>query len=104
MEIINAVLVMMILGASLGLILGVSSKLLLVQLDPREEAVENLLPGLDCGLCGHPGCKGMTLALLSGKELKVSACKPSKPDQRLAIKKYLEEHPGPDGKTLHVEA
>lgn len=104
MEIINAVLVMMVLGAVLGLVLGVSSKLLMVQVDPREEAVENMLPGLDCGACGHPGCKGMTLALLSGKELKVSACKPSKPEQRLAIKQYLEEHPGPDGKILKVEA
>jgi electron transport complex protein RnfB len=104
MEIIHAVMVMMLLGATLGLVLGVSSKLLMVHIDPREETLEAMLPGLDCGACGHPGCKGMTLALLSGKEFKVSVCKPSKLEQRLSIQKYLAEHPGPDGKTLHVEA
>jgi Na+-translocating ferredoxin:NAD+ oxidoreductase subunit B len=102
--ILIAVCVMAVLGGILGLLLGIANKVLHVESDPRELAIQALLPGLDCGACGHPGCLGMTQALLSGKELNLTACKPSKPEQRIAIQAYLLAHPGPDGKVVKVNA
>lgn len=104
MDILYATIVMTILGGILGLVLAFASRALFVKVDIRIETVKTMLPGLDCGACGQPGCEGLSIALISGKETKVSACKPSKLEQRLAIQKYLAETPGPDGKTLKVAA
>lgn len=95
----------MFLGVSilLGLLLAVSEKYLKVAVDERFAKVESLLPGLNCGACGYPGCAGMTGGLLSGEAKKVSQCRPSNAQQREAIKDFLAKTPGPDGKTISVE-
>ena len=90
------------LGFVLGTILGVANKYLAVEEDPRMEKLLDLLPGYNCGACGKPGCNGMAEALLENS-IKVSACKPSKKDQQLAIQKYLKETPGKDGNTIDVK-
>jgi len=103
LDIFKAAGVMLGIGAVLGLALAIASITLTVKVDPRFEAVVNMLPGLNCGVCGHPGCAGMTTAMLDGSQKKVSACRPSKPEQRAKIIEYLNSTPGPDGKTLKVE-
>ncbi len=95
--------VMLAIGAFLGLALAIASKKLTIKVDPRFEVVIGLLPGLNCGVCGHPGCAGMTGALLDGTQKTVSACRPSKPEQRIKIRDYINSTPGPDGKSLKVE-
>lgn len=95
--------VMLGIGSLLGLGLAIASVKLAVKVDPRYEAVINMLPGLNCGVCGHPGCAGMTEALLNGTQKTVSACKPSKPAQREQIRDFINSTPGPDGKVLKVD-
>jgi len=102
-DILIAAGVMLGIGALLGLALAISSLKLTIKVDPRFEAVVGMLPGLNCGVCGHPGCAGMTTALLNGTQKTVSACRPSKPEQRKQIADYINSTPGPDGKVLKVD-
>lgn len=55
-----------ILGLVLGLLLALASKKFAVEVDPKVEAVRNLLAGANCGACGYPGCNGMASALVDG--------------------------------------
>ncbi len=103
LDILIAAGVMLLIGALLGLALAIASQKLAVKVDPRFEIVVNMLPGLNCGACGHPGCAGMAGALLDGTQKTVSACRPSKMSQRELIKEYLNSTPSPDGKVLKVE-
>lgn len=75
MSVIFSILVLGGLGAAFGVMLGVASKKLAVEKDPREGKVRELLPGANCGGCGFPGCDGMAAALVEGKA-EVSFCAP----------------------------
>lgn len=92
MEIIKPLIMMLVIGALLGAVLGFASKKFYVKEDTRVKDVLAMLPGYNCGGCGNPGCSGMAEKLVSG-ESDISACKPSKPDVKEQIKKYLAEHP-----------
>ena len=99
---VTAIIMMLILGAILGLGLGIADSKLKVEVDERVEHVTGMLPGYNCGGCGYPGCSGFAEGMVSG-EADHWPCKPSKPDQKAAIIQYLEETPGPDGNTIHVK-
>ncbi len=99
---IQAIIMMLILGAILGLGLGLANQFLAVEVDERVEKVTSLLPGYNCGSCGYPGCSGMAEAIVGGTVKSVSACKPSKPDQRQAIVDYLSNSEGPNGEKVTV--
>lgn len=92
MQFLYAVLVMGICGGLCGLALGIANDKLAVVVDTRIEDVHQLLPGYNCGGCGHPGCEAFATALVEGKETHVSKCRPSKPDQKAAIVAYFEEY------------
>lgn len=100
---ISALLMMLIVGGILGAALGVAAKIFYVEVDERLEKVTEMLPGLNCGACGYPGCAGFAESLISGESTAVSICKPSKAEQREEIAKYLNETPDPSGKTLSVK-
>ena len=40
-------------GLFIGVFLGVSGKKFAVEVDEREEAIQNVLPGNNCGGCGY---------------------------------------------------
>jgi len=67
MEVLIAILILSILGLLFGIGLAVASRRLAVQVDPKLEAVQHLLPGSNCGACGNPGCFGFAESLLGGK-------------------------------------
>ncbi len=100
---LNAFIVMLVLGAILGLILAVASKIFEVQVDEREATVTAMLPGYNCGSCGYPGCSGLASALVN-KETDTLNCKPCKAEQRSKIVEYLNSTPGPDGEVLKVKS
>ncbi|MGI6755760.1 MAG: RnfABCDGE type electron transport complex subunit B [Atopobiaceae bacterium] len=54
------------LGLIGALILSFSSHALHVEEDERLEKICAILPGLNCGSCGHPGCEGYAHAVLEG--------------------------------------
>ena len=99
---LNAIVMMIVLGALLGAGLGVAAKVFHVEPDTRVDFVTAHLPGYNCGGCGYPGCSGFADALVSG-DTDSWQCKPSKPDAKKEIIDYLASTPGPDGKTIKVK-
>lgn len=64
---IEAVLIMLMIGLSCGLVLSIASKVFYVYEDPRIVAVENCLAGANCGGCGFAGCSAAAVAVVNGK-------------------------------------
>ena len=89
-------------GILIGFFLGVSGEKFKVEVDEREVAVTEALPGNNCGGCGFPGCSGMAEALVSG-DMDHIACKPCKAEKRQEIVDYLKNTQGPDGSTVEVK-
>lgn len=98
----KAFLICLVIGAILGFVLGIASKIFAVEQDPRLDKLNEMLPGYNCGACGYPGCSGMAEAIIEGKTDKL-LCKPIKPDMRNKIVEYLENTPGPDSKTIKLK-
>ncbi len=55
------------LGLVSALGLGVAARVFAVEVDPLVEAVEEALPGANCGGCGFAGCSSAAVAIASGK-------------------------------------
>ncbi|MCF6336222.1 MAG: RnfABCDGE type electron transport complex subunit B, partial [Spirochaetales bacterium] len=47
-----------LIGGALGIGLAVAARILAVKKDERVGTVEDILPGVNCGACGYPGCSG----------------------------------------------
>ena len=60
-------------GIVIGLILGLADMKLHVDVDEREAAILEALPGNNCGGCGFPGCSGCAAAIAKG-EAAVNQC------------------------------
>lgn len=73
-NILSAVLTLSIMGGVFGLLLAIASFVFKVEIDPREQAVIDALPGLNCGACGFVGCAECAKAIIEGKA-PTSACK-----------------------------
>lgn len=71
--IIVAALVVGIVGIVIGILLGIASEKFAVEVDEKEIAVREALPGNNCGGCGYPGCDGLAKAIAKG-EAMVNAC------------------------------
>lgn len=65
--IILAAAVIGVIGLLIGLLLGIAGKKFAVEVDEKEIAVRELLPGNNCGGCGYAGCDAMAQAIASGK-------------------------------------
>jgi NADPH-dependent glutamate synthase beta subunit-like oxidoreductase len=63
---VEAILLMGGLGAIIGAGLAVASKIFYVYVDPKILAIEDALPGANCGGCGLPGCSANAEAIVSG--------------------------------------
>jgi len=74
MEILIAILILGTLGLLFGIGLAIASKKLAVEVNPKLEEVQHLLPGSNCGACGNPGCFGFAESLVSGKNV-VEGCR-----------------------------
>lgn len=72
-SILSALFVMGGLGIIFGAGLAIASKIFAVKKDPRVEAIEDALPGANCGACGAPGCSGFAEGVVEGK-YKVNGC------------------------------
>ena len=71
--VIIAAAVVGIVGILIGLLLGVASEKFKVEVDEKEIAVRDALPGNNCGGCGYPGCDGLAKAIAAG-EAPVNKC------------------------------
>ena len=91
-NLVMPIILMAGLGLFFGVILAVLAKVFYVKEDTRVETLTSMLPGYNCGACGFPGCNGLATAIVDGKAT-VDACKPAKPDQRQAIREWLNSLP-----------
>lgn len=96
---LNAIVMMIVLGAALGLLLGIAGKFFHVEIDTRVEQITDMLPGLNCGACGFPGCEGLANALVSGEAKSPTLCKPSTPAHRDRITAFMETGIDPQAST-----
>ena len=70
--VIVAVISVSSIGAISAIILSFVSKFMFVKTDERLEEVSNLLPGVNCGACGHPGCAGYAQELITDENAKIN--------------------------------
>jgi len=54
--VITSLIILGGVGLLCGIALAIASKVFAVKVDPRVEALENILPGGNCGGCGFPSC------------------------------------------------
>ncbi|ETR73916.1 MAG: FAD-dependent oxidoreductase (4Fe-4S ferredoxin cluster binding protein) [Candidatus Magnetoglobus multicellularis str. Araruama] len=64
---IQAVFMLGGLGIVIGIVLAAASRIFYVYVDPLVEAVDDALPGANCGGCGLPGCAANAEAIVAGK-------------------------------------
>ena len=100
---IEALIALGIIGAILGLLLGIADKYLQVKEDERLTKLNDMMPKFNCGACGYPGCSGFAEGILTGDVKTLKQCKPMKPEIRIEIKEYLENSPSPQGTIIKVE-
>ena len=76
------------LSAVLAALLVAASRLLRVDEDPRIDRVEEMLPGANCGACGHPGCRAFAEALVAGAA-SPAGCTVGEPEAHARIAEWL---------------
>ncbi len=55
------------LGLFFGLMLSLAARIFRVPVNAQREEIMALLPGVNCGQCGYPGCGGAADALIAGQ-------------------------------------
>lgn len=71
--IVIATLVVGVIGLLIGIALVATGKKFYVEVDERETAVRECLPGNNCGACGYAGCDAVAAAIVKG-EAFINAC------------------------------
>lgn len=74
-----AILSLGCIGMIAAIALGFAAKKFAVEVDPRELAIIESLPGANCGACGFPGCAGYAKALVAGT-VDLNQCPPGGAD------------------------
>ena len=82
------VVIVVVIGLIAGLGLAIASILLAVPKDEKAEAIEEMLPGANCGACGFSGCSGYAKALAHG-EAKPGLCAPGGAEVAKTVSQYL---------------
>ena len=67
-------IIVAVVGLIAGIILTIAAKLMFVPVDERVAAIEEVLPGANCGACGFAGCSDYANALGSDADLSTSLC------------------------------
>jgi formate dehydrogenase (NADP+) beta subunit len=84
----EALILMGGLGITIGGSLAIASKLFYVYVDPKVEAIDEALPGANCGGCGYPGCSPNAQAIVDGKS-GVDSCVAAGADVAVAIAEIM---------------
>jgi Na+-translocating ferredoxin:NAD+ oxidoreductase RNF subunit RnfB len=80
--------VMAAIGGALGLLLFAASRAFAVRVDPRIEAINSVLPGVNCGGCGYPGCSGYAEAVVR-EGVAVNLCAPGGAEVARAVAEVM---------------
>ena len=63
MDILTPIMIVSAIGLLAGVILAVASIVMAVPKDEKAEALEEVLPGANCGACGYAGCADYAKAI-----------------------------------------
>lgn len=80
----QSILMMGGLGIAIGTVLVIASKAFYVYEDPQVVAIDDVLPGANCGGCGYPGCNANAEAIVKGLQ-DVNSCVAAGDDVAMAI-------------------
>lgn len=87
-------LLICLLFAGFGLLLGYAAIYLKVQGEPLTEKIESLLPQTQCAQCGFPGCKPYAQAIAKD-EADINQCPPGGEETVIALANLLGKEPKP---------
>lgn len=76
------------LGLMAGLLLSIFSKLFAIKTDEKTEQIREILPGLNCGVCGYSGCDSYAAALATNSA-KTNKCIPGGDETSAKISNIL---------------
>ena len=85
---VTAIVLMGGLGLLVGIGLAIASKIFYVYVDPTVLAIDDVLPGANCGGCGFPGCSSNAEAIVAGKSA-ADSCVAAGPETAEAIAAIL---------------
>ena len=88
-----AIIVLGIIAALFGALLGFASVKFKVEGDPLVEQLDALLPQTQCGQCGYPGCKPYAEAVANGES--INKCAPGGEDTIKKIADLMGVEPEP---------
>jgi formate dehydrogenase beta subunit len=80
----QSILMMGGLGVAIGTVLVIASKAFYVYEDPKVVAIDDVLPGANCGGCGYPGCNANAQAIVDGLQ-DVNSCVAAGEETAIAI-------------------
>ena len=98
-EILIGVAILGGLGLVFGLVLAAASKVFYVETDPRLDALNECLPGANCGGCGYAGCGGYAEAVLAG-EAEIGKCNSGGDECAQAMAKIMGVEAGKVGRKV----
>ncbi|MDO4435329.1 MAG: electron transport complex subunit RsxB [Cardiobacteriaceae bacterium] len=75
MGILSALVILLILAAICGMLLGFFAQKFKVEQNPIAEQIDAILPQTQCGQCNFPGCKPYAQAIADGKA-DINQCPP----------------------------
>lgn len=95
------IVVMGCLAFTFGLLLGYSAIRFKVEGNPVVEQVDAVLPQMQCGKCGYPGCEGYAEAVVSG-QAEINLCSPGGETTMLTLAELLDRPPVALGEVADV--
>ena len=95
----TGVLALVALSFVFATLLVVANKVLHVDIDPRIDATNQMLPGTNCGACGFPGCAGLAEAIVEGSALP-GKCTVMSEDEREDLASFLGVDAGAEEKVV----
>lgn len=82
-----------VIGGAIALVMAIVImivyRLFAVKVDEKAAAVNEILPGVNCGGCGYSGCMGYAEALASGADADPTKCTAGGADTAEALAAYL---------------
>lgn len=83
-----AIITLGLIGLLFGILLSIAARIFAVRVNPQVEAVNEVLPGANCGACGYAGCINFAEAVVYG-EAKTNGCIPGADETAKAVAAVL---------------
>ena len=95
--------IILAIAVILGAGLAVANKYFHIEEDDREQKIEEILPGYNCGACGYVGCESMAKAILNGEVENVKTCKVISEASAEILKSYCKTIKNNKGESINLK-